>query len=78
MGLAVEMHLGVRLSEPAGIFLDLLSVRASGFNPKGRLPGVPMLKSPENLEDAINVIANITPLIKKEANQEIVFRLASR
>jgi ribonucleoside-triphosphate reductase len=59
---------------PDTIFLDLLSVRASGFNPKGRLPGVPMLKSPENLEEAINVIANITPLIKKEANQEIVFR----
>jgi anaerobic ribonucleoside-triphosphate reductase len=59
---------------PDTIFLDLLSVRASGFNPKGRLPGVPMLKSPANLEEAINVIANITPLIKKEANQEIVFR----
>ena len=59
---------------PDTIFLDLLSVRASGFNPKGRLPGVPMLRSPGNLEEAINVIANITPLIKKEANQEIVFR----
>jgi len=59
---------------PDTIFLDLLSVRASGFNPKGRLPGVPMLKSPTNLEEAINVIANITPLIKKEANQEVVFR----
>jgi ribonucleoside-triphosphate reductase (formate) len=59
---------------PDTIFLDLLSVRASGFNPKGRLPGVPMLHSPGNLEEAINVIANITPLIKKEANQEIVYR----
>ncbi len=59
---------------PDTIFLDLLSVRASGFNPKGRLPGVPMLHSPGNLEEAINIIANITPLIKKEANQEIVFR----
>ncbi len=59
---------------PDTIFLDLLSVRASGFNPKGRLPGVPMLPSPTNLEEAINVIANITPLIKKEANQEIVYR----
>jgi len=59
---------------PDTIFLDLLSVRASGFNPKGRLPGVPMLQSPGNLEEAINLIANITPLIKKEANQEIVYR----
>src|SRR5580704_1035859 len=59
---------------PDTIFLDLLSVRASGFNPKGRLAGVPMLQSPGNLEEAINVIANITPLIKKEANQEIVYR----
>ncbi len=59
---------------PDTVFLDLLSFRASGFNPKGRLPGVPMLQSPQNLEEAINLIANITPLIKKEANQEIVYR----
>lgn len=59
---------------PDTVFLDLLSVRASGFNPKGRLPGVPMLRSPGNLEEAINVVANIAPLIKKEANQEIVLR----
>lgn len=59
---------------PDTIFLDLLSVRASGFNPKGRLAGVPMLQGPTNLEEAVNVIANIAPLIKKEANQEIVFR----
>lgn len=59
---------------PDTVFLDLLSVRASGFNPKGRLPGVPMLQGPTNLEEAINVVANIAPLIKKEANQEVVFR----
>jgi anaerobic ribonucleoside-triphosphate reductase len=59
---------------PDTIFLDLLSFRASGFNPKGRLPGVPMLQSPQNLEEAVNLVANITPLIKKEANQEIVYR----
>ncbi|MGH9917490.1 MAG: anaerobic ribonucleoside-triphosphate reductase, partial [Nitrososphaerales archaeon] len=58
---------------PDTVFLDLLSVRASGFNPKGRLPGVPMLGSPTNLEEAVNVIANITPLIKKEANEEVVY-----
>ncbi|HUI00655.1 MAG TPA: anaerobic ribonucleoside-triphosphate reductase [Nitrososphaerales archaeon] len=58
---------------PDTVFLDLLSVRASGFNPKGRLPGVPMLQSPTNLEEAVNVIANIVPLVKKEANQEVVF-----
>jgi ribonucleoside-triphosphate reductase (formate) len=59
---------------PDTIFLDLLSIRASGFNPKGRLSGVPMLRSPGNLEEAINIIANVTPLIKKEANQEVVYR----
>jgi ribonucleoside-triphosphate reductase (formate) len=59
---------------PDTIFLDLLSVRASGFNPKGRLPGVPMLRSPGNLEEAINVVTNIALLVKKEANQEVVFR----
>jgi hypothetical protein len=59
---------------PDTIFLDLLSVRASGFNPKGRLPGVPMLRSPGSLEEAINVVTNIALLVKKEANQEVVFR----
>jgi anaerobic ribonucleoside-triphosphate reductase len=59
---------------PDTVFLDLLSFRASGFNPKGRLPGVPMLRSPQNMEEAVNLIANITPLIRKEANQEIVYR----
>ena len=57
---------------PDTVFLDLLSVKASGFNPKGRLPGVPILRSPGNLEEAINIISNISPLIRKEANQEVV------
>jgi ribonucleoside-triphosphate reductase (formate) len=59
---------------PDTIFLDLLSVRASGFNPKGRLPGVPMLQSPGDLESALNIMANITPLIRKEATMEVVYR----
>ena len=45
-----------------------------GSTRRGGSPDVPMLPSPGNLEEAINVIANITPLIKKEANQEIVYR----
>jgi ribonucleoside-triphosphate reductase (formate) len=59
---------------PDTIFLDLLSAKASGFNPKGRLIGVPMLQSPGDLESAVNLLANITPLIRKEATMEVVFR----
>ncbi len=33
-----------------------------------------MLQSPQNLEEAVNVLASITPLIRKEASTEIVLR----
>ncbi len=59
---------------PDTIFVDLLSVRASGFNPKGRLPYAPMIPSPESLESAMTIIANITSLIRREASVEIVYR----
>ncbi|MGD0637271.1 MAG: anaerobic ribonucleoside-triphosphate reductase [Nitrososphaerales archaeon] len=59
---------------PDTIFVDLLSVRASGFNPKGRLPYAPILPSPEGLESAMTIISNITSLIRREASVEIVYR----
>src|ERR1017187_452996 len=59
---------------PDTIFVDLLSVRASGFNPKGRLPYAPILPSPEDLESAMAIISNITSLIRREASVEIVYR----
>jgi ribonucleoside-triphosphate reductase (formate) len=59
---------------PDTIFVDLLSVRASGFNPKGRLPYAPIIPSPENLESAMTIMANMTSLIRREASVEIVYR----
>ena len=59
---------------PDTIFVDLLSVRASGFNPKGRLPYAPIMPSPEGLEAAMTIISNITSLIRREASVEIVYR----
>ncbi len=59
---------------PDTIFVDLLSVRASGFNPKGRLPYAPIIPSPEGLESAMTIISNITSLIRREASVEIVYR----
>jgi ribonucleoside-triphosphate reductase (formate) len=59
---------------PDTIFVDLLSVRASGFNPKGRLAYAPMLPTPENMEQAVTIMLNMTSLIRKEASAEIVYR----
>src|ERR1700686_4995294 len=51
---------------PDTVFIDLLSVRASGFNPKGRLPYAPIIPSPANLESAVTIMANMTSLIRRE------------
>jgi ribonucleoside-triphosphate reductase len=59
---------------PDTIFIDLLSVRASGFNPKGRLPYAPMIPTPEGLESAMSIVSNITSLIRREASVEVVYR----
>jgi ribonucleoside-triphosphate reductase len=59
---------------PDSVFVDLLTVRASGFNTKGRLLYAPMLPSPETLEGAVTILANISSLLWKEASVEIVYR----
>ena len=59
---------------PDTIFIDFLSVRASGFNPKGRLPYAPIIPSPANIESAVTIMANMTSLIRREASVEIVYR----
>jgi len=59
---------------PDTVFVDLLSVRASGFNPKGRLPYAPIIPSPDGLEAAMTIVSNITSLIRREASVEIVYR----
>jgi ribonucleoside-triphosphate reductase len=75
--LAGDMHISNAASwglMPDTIFVDLLTIRASGFNPKGRLLYAPMLESPQNLEDAVTTILNITSFMRKEASAEIVYR----
>jgi ribonucleoside-triphosphate reductase len=59
---------------PDTIFVDLLTLRASGFNPKGRILYAPMIPSPENLESAVSTLANLSSLMRKEATTEIVYR----
>jgi ribonucleoside-triphosphate reductase len=59
---------------PDSIFVDLLTLRASGFNPKGRILYAPMIPSPENLESAVSMVANLSSLMRKEATTEIVYR----
>jgi len=59
---------------PDTVFVDLLTVRASGFNSKGRLPYAPIIPTPDNLESAMMIMANLTSLIRREASVEIVYR----
>ncbi len=59
---------------PDTVFVDLLTVRASGFNSKGRLLYSPMIRTPENLESAITILSTISSYLGKEASMEIVYR----
>ncbi len=59
---------------PDTVFVDLLSVRASGFNPRGRLPHAPIIPSPENMEAAMTIMTSMTSLMNREASVEIVYR----
>jgi ribonucleoside-triphosphate reductase len=59
---------------PDTVFIDLLSVRAAGFNPRGRIPNASMLPSPENVERAVNIVASLATMLAREASSEITFR----
>ncbi len=59
---------------PDTIFVDLLSVKASGFNPRGRLPYAPIIPTPESLESAMTIMTSMTSLMSREASVEIVYR----
>ncbi len=75
--LAGDMHLSNAGSwglTPDTVFVDLLTVKASGFNPKGRLLYAPMLRSPDNMDGAFTILENISSLLWKEASVEIVYR----
>jgi ribonucleoside-triphosphate reductase len=59
---------------PDSVFVDLLSIRSSGFNPKGRLLNISMLPSPENAERALNIVLNMSSMLSREVTEEMTFR----
>jgi ribonucleoside-triphosphate reductase (formate) len=59
---------------PDSVFVDLLSVRSAGFNPRGKLVNAPMIPSPENAERALNTVVNMSSMLCREASEEITFR----
>jgi ribonucleoside-triphosphate reductase (formate) len=59
---------------PDTVFVDLLSVRSGGFNPKGRIPNSSMISAPENVEKALNIVLSMSAMLTKEASDEVTFR----
>ncbi|MGD1054492.1 MAG: anaerobic ribonucleoside-triphosphate reductase [Nitrososphaerales archaeon] len=59
---------------PDTVFVDLLSVRNGGMNPRGRILNMPMIPSPENAERALNIVLNMTSMLCKEVSDEVTFR----
>jgi len=59
---------------PDAVFVDLLSVRSAGLNPKGRIVNTSMIPSPESAERALNIVLNLSSMLNKEASDEVTFR----
>ena len=59
---------------PDTVFVDLLSVRSGGMNPRGRILNTPMIPSPENAERALNIVLNMASMLCKEVSDEVTFR----
>ena len=59
---------------PDTVFVDLLSVRNAGLNPRGRIVNSPMIPSPENAERALNIVLNLASMLSKEASDEITLK----
>lgn len=59
---------------PDTVFVDLLSVRSAGMNPRGRILNAPMIPSPENVERALNIVLNMSSMLCREVSEEITFR----
>ena len=75
--LSGDMHIanaGVWGLMPDSVFVDLLSVRSTGFNPRGRLLNASMMPSPESSERALNIILNMSSMLCRETSEEITFR----
>ena len=59
---------------PDTVFVDLLSVRSGGLNPKGRIVNSSMIPSPESAERALNIVLNMSSMLVREASDEVTFR----
>ena len=59
---------------PDTVFVDLLSVRSAGINPRGRILNASMIPSPENAERALNIVLNMSSILCREVTEEITFR----
>lgn len=58
---------------PDTVFVDLLTIMNSGFNPRGRLLSSSMIPTPDNIERALNMVLGMSSLLSKEASVEVVF-----
>lgn len=59
---------------PDTVFIDLLSIRNGGMNPRGKILNTAMIPAPENAERALNIVLNMTSMLTKEASDEVAFR----
>ncbi len=59
---------------PDTVYVDLLSLKSSGFNMRGRIREAPSVPSPENAERALNMIVILTSLLSREASNDVVLR----
>ena len=59
---------------PDTVFVDLLSMKSSGLNPRGKIPNTSMIASPESAERALNIVLNLTSMLTREASDEVALR----
>lgn len=59
---------------PDVVFIDLLSLKSSGFNTKGRIKGAPIIPNPGTLEDAVNSLTIFSSLTRKEVSDELFLK----
>ena len=59
---------------PDTVFVDLLSVRSAGLNPRGRILGTSMIPTPETAERALNIVLNMSSMMTREVSDEVTFR----
>ncbi len=59
---------------PDTVFVDLISMRNAGLNPRGRIVNSAMIPSPESAERALNIVLNLSSMLCREVSDEITFR----